>query len=89
MADKKPKAAEKLPSADAQPFEQSISELEAVVRQLESAELPLEQALELFEKGMLLSDSCRKQLTAAETRVEILMKKGEDFEAVPFDPEEE
>lgn len=38
---------------------------------------------------MLLSDSCRKQLTAAETRVEILMKKGEDFEAVPFDPEEE
>jgi exodeoxyribonuclease VII small subunit len=89
MADKKPKAVEQLPSADAQPFEQSLSELEAVVRQLESAELPLEQALELFEKGMLLSDSCRKQLTAAETRVEILMKKGEDFEAVPFDPEEE
>ena len=89
MADKKPKAVEPLPSADAQPFEQSLSELEVVVRQLESAELPLEQALELFEKGMLLSDSCRKQLTAAETRVEILMKKGEDFEAVPFDPEEE
>lgn len=89
MADKKPKAVEQSPCADAQPFEQSLSELEAVVRQLESAELPLEQALELFEKGMLLSDSCRKQLTAAETRVEILMKKGEDFEAVPFDPEEE
>ncbi|MGC4049310.1 MAG: exodeoxyribonuclease VII small subunit [Paludibaculum sp.] len=60
-----------------------------MVRQLESAELPLEQALELFEKGMLLSESCRRQLTAAETRVEILMKKGDDFEAVPFDPEEE
>ncbi|MGC4049297.1 MAG: exodeoxyribonuclease VII small subunit [Paludibaculum sp.] len=89
MADKKPKAAEILPPADAQPFEQSLSELEAVVRQLESAELPLEQALELFEKGMLLSESCRRQLTAAETRVEILMKKGDDFEAVPFDPEEE
>ncbi|MBN9660620.1 MAG: exodeoxyribonuclease VII small subunit [Acidobacteria bacterium] len=89
MADKKPKAGESVPPADAQPFEQSLSELEGVVRQLESAELPLEQALELFEKGMLLSDSCRKQLTAAETRVEILMKKGEDFEALPFDPEEE
>ncbi|MGJ5820150.1 exodeoxyribonuclease VII small subunit [Paludibaculum fermentans] len=89
MADKKPKATEMLPPADAQPFEQAISELEAVVRQLESSELPLEQALGLFEKGMLLSDSCRRQLTAAETRVEILMKKGEDFEAVPFDPEEE
>lgn len=88
MAEKKPKAPE-TQSADAQSFEQSLSELETVVRQLESAELPLEQALELFEKGMKLSDSCRKQLTAAETRVEILMKKGEDFEAQPFNPEEE
>ncbi|WP_321477120.1 exodeoxyribonuclease VII small subunit [uncultured Paludibaculum sp.] len=89
MADKKPKTPENPSSIGAQPFEQSISDLETVVRQLESAELPLEQALELFEKGMQLSDSCRKQLTAAETRVEILMKKGQEFEAEPFDPEEE
>ncbi len=69
------------------PFEQSLGELEAVVKQLESTELPLEKALELFERGMHLSEACRKQLTEAETRVEILMKKGDEVEAEPFLPE--
>lgn len=69
------------------PFEQSLGELETVVKQLESADLPLEKALELFERGMRLSESCRKQLTDAETRVEILIKKGDDVEAEPFLPE--
>lgn len=69
------------------PFEQSLGELESVVKQLESADLPLEKALELFERGMHLSEACRKQLTEAETRVEILMKKGDDVEAEPFIPE--
>ena len=69
------------------PFEQSLAELEGVVKQLESTELPLDQSLELFERGMQLSEICRKQLTDAETRVEILMKKGDDVEAQPFLPE--
>ena len=71
------------------PFEQSLGELEAVVKQLESADLPLEKALELFERGVHLSETCRKQLTEAETRVEILMKKGDDVEAEPFSPEDD
>jgi exodeoxyribonuclease VII small subunit len=75
--------------ADAVPFEQSLAELEAVVKQLESADLPLEKSLELFEKGMQLSEACRKQLTEAETRVEVLLKKGASVEAAPFDPEQE
>ena len=80
--------AEKSPQApDAQPFEKSLAELEEVVRQLESADLPLERALELFEKGVQLSETCRKHLTAAETRVEILLKKGDKYEAEPFQPE--
>ena len=69
------------------PFEQSLGELESVVKQLESADLPLEKAVQLFERGMHLSEACRKQLTDAETRVEILMKKGDDVEAEPFLPE--
>lgn len=69
------------------PFEQSLGELETVVKQLESSDLPLEKALELFERGMHLSEACRKQLTEAETRVEILMKKGDDVEAEPFLPD--
>ena len=69
------------------PFEQSLGELEAVVKQLESTDLPLEKAVQLFERGMHLSEVCRKQLTDAETRVEILMKKGDDVEAEPFLPD--
>ena len=67
-------------------FEASLAELEAVVKQLEAAELPLEKMLELFERGMQLSALCRKQLTEAETKVEILMKKAQSVEPEPFSP---
>ncbi len=42
-------------------FEQGLADLEAVVKELESGDLPLEKALELFEKGVALSAACRKQ----------------------------
>ncbi|HEY3441701.1 MAG TPA: exodeoxyribonuclease VII small subunit [Paludibaculum sp.] len=86
MAKERAKSSETAAAQDV-PFEQSLGELETVVKQLESADLPLEKALELFERGMRLSESCRKQLTDAETRVEILIKKGDDVEAEPFLPE--
>ncbi len=56
-------------------FEHSLEDLEKVVRELEGGDLTLERSLELFERGMGLSDSCRKQLEAAETRVELLLRK--------------
>jgi len=56
-------------------FEEGLKELEAVVKELESGELPLERALELYEKGVALSERCRKQLEEAETRIEMLTKK--------------
>ena len=68
-------------------FEAGLQELEAIVKEMESGELPLERALELFEKGMQLSERCRKQLEEAETRVEILVKKGDKAQAEPFRPE--
>lgn len=67
-------------------FEAGLQELELVVKQLESGELPLEHALELFEKGMELSGACRKQLEEAETRVEMLVKKNDKIQAEPFKP---
>lgn len=67
-------------------FEAGLQELELVVKQLESGELPLERALELFEKGMGLSSTCRKQLEEAETRVEMLVKKNDKIQAEPFKP---
>jgi exodeoxyribonuclease VII small subunit len=75
---------------DAKPvetFETCLDELEKVVRELEGGELPLERSLELFERGMGLSDSCRKQLEAAETRVEMLIRNAGKLTAEPFRPE--
>jgi exodeoxyribonuclease VII small subunit len=68
-------------------FEQSLEELENVVKQLDSGDLPLEQSLALFERGVALSDSCRKQLEEAESRVEILMKRGDKVAPAPFQPD--
>jgi exodeoxyribonuclease VII small subunit len=56
-------------------FEAGLQQLETIVKEMESGELPLERALELFERGMKLSDACRKQLEEAETRVEVLMRR--------------
>ena len=65
-------------------FESGLQELESIVKEMESADLPLERALELFEKGMRLSESCRKQLEEAETRIEILVRKGDKVQPEPF-----
>jgi exodeoxyribonuclease VII small subunit len=69
-------------------FEACLEELEKVVKELEVGDLPLERSLELFERGMSLSDECRKQLEAAETRVEILLRKEGKIAAEPFRPED-
>jgi exodeoxyribonuclease VII small subunit len=68
-------------------FEASLDELEKVVQELEAGDLPLERSLELFERGMALSEACRKQLGEAETRVEILLKKAGKIQAESFRPE--
>jgi len=68
-------------------FEACLDELEQVVKQLEAGDLPLERALELFERGMSLSESCRKQLEDAETRVEMLIRKEGKIQPEPFRPE--
>jgi exodeoxyribonuclease VII small subunit len=68
-------------------FEARLQELERIVKELEKGDLPLEQSLSLFEEGMRLSAECKRQLEEAESRVEILMKKGSDMVAVPFNPE--
>jgi len=68
-------------------FEASLDELEKVVKELEGGDLPLERSIELFEKGMSLSETCRKQLEEAETRVEMLIRKEGKMQAEPFRPD--
>ena len=66
-------------------FEHALAELEAVVERLEHGELPLEDALKQFERGVELARSCQTSLKAAEQRVEILLKKTLDEEPEPFE----
>jgi len=68
-------------------FEAGLQQLEAVVKEMEGGDLPLERALELFERGMKLSEACRKQLEEAEARVELLVRKGDKVQAEPFKAE--
>lgn len=54
-------------------FEQSMAELEQLVQQLEQGELPLDQALAHFERGIQLTRQCQQQLEQAEQKVKVLL----------------
>lgn len=53
--------------------------------QLEKGDIPLDNALKLFEEGIELSNSCRKELEDAEGKVEILLKQNGKLQPEPFD----
>jgi exodeoxyribonuclease VII small subunit len=56
-------------------FEQALAELEQLVEKLEHGDLPLEQALRSFERGVELTRRCQSALKAAQQRVEILLRR--------------
>jgi exodeoxyribonuclease VII small subunit len=66
-------------------FEDCLQRLEQIVDQLEKGDIPLEQALALFEEGMKLSNDCRSELETAEGKVEILLKQSGKIQAEPFE----
>jgi exodeoxyribonuclease VII small subunit len=63
-------------------FEQAYTELETTVQKLEAGNLPLEEALLLYQRGMALAAYCNLQLDRAELRIKTLAPSGElvDFE---------
>ena len=66
-------------------FEESLKRLETVVEQLEKGDHSLEESLKLFEEGVSLSEACRKQLEAAEGKVQKLIKRRDGtLAAEPF-----
>jgi exodeoxyribonuclease VII small subunit len=67
-------------------FEECLQRLEKIVQELEKGEVPLEQSLTLFEEGMQLSATCRKELEQAEGKVEILLKQNGKLQADSFEP---
>jgi len=58
-------------------FEAAIAELDGIVKRLEEGDLPLEQSLALYERGVHLSRFCHARLEDAERRIEILTDRGE------------
>jgi exodeoxyribonuclease VII small subunit len=81
MSAKKPPRHDKTPD-----FEQAMAELEAVVERLEQGELPLDEALKHFERGVELTGSCQAALKAAEQKVEILLTKSGGTVVAEFEP---
>jgi len=66
-------------------FEISIKQLEKIVAELERGELPLENQLKAFEKGVALSRNCMKRLEMIEKRIEKLIQNSEgELTTTPF-----
>lgn len=57
-------------------FEAALSELEAIVSQMESGQLPLEQSLAAYQRGTALLQSCQKALTEIDQQIRILNEAG-------------
>lgn len=62
-------------------FEAALTELDTIVKKLEDGDIPLEQSLQLFERGVQLSRFCHARLEEAERRIEILNERGQLQEA--------
>jgi len=66
-------------------FEDALKKLEKIVVDLESGELALDESMKKYEEGISLARICSKKLEAAQKKIEILVKKGDDFELAPFE----
>jgi len=69
-------------------FENALSELEQLVETMENGELPLEQALKQFEKGIALASQCQQALQNADQKVTQLIEKNGELLEKPFDIDE-
>ena len=66
-------------------FEQSLAELETLVRKMESGDMSLEASLAAFEQGIKLTRDCQKALTDAEQKVQQLLCENGVLTTEPFD----
>lgn len=55
-------------------FEEAMAELEAIVGELEKGEIPLDESIELFQKGVELSKFCSKRLDEVEKKISLLIE---------------
>lgn len=66
-------------------FEQALARLEEAVARLEQGKIPLDEALDCFERGVESANLCRQKLKAVEARIEVLVKDANgQFSTVDF-----
>jgi exodeoxyribonuclease VII small subunit len=67
-------------------FEQAMKQLEEIVQDLESGDMPLEKAIKKFEEGIQLSKFCTEKLDETEKRITILIRdSGGKVSEMPFE----
>jgi exodeoxyribonuclease VII small subunit len=70
-------------------FEEEMQELQLIVDRLETGEVPLEEAIQLFQKGMNISRSCHQKLEKVEKEVHLLLEEEGEVVNKPFELEED
>ena len=70
-------------------FEEALKQLEEIVDALETGDVPLEKAINLFQDGMKLSQICSKKLDHVEQKIETLMEKDGELTVKPMELEED
>src|SRR5690606_7146476 len=76
------------PMTDNIDFETALNELDAIVHKMEDGQLGLEQSLEAFEQGIMLTRQCQQALTSAEQRVQMLIDKDGEAQTKAFSADE-
>ncbi|MCW8093016.1 exodeoxyribonuclease VII small subunit [Alteromonas sp. ASW11-130] len=69
-------------------FEETLAQLDSIVNEMESGELPLQEALEKFEQGIKLSRISQKALEEAEQKVQILLSEQQEETLKNFTPDD-
>ena len=69
--------------SEKQPFEKTLSDLQAIIEELESENLSLDKMVHLFEDGMKLMKICRTQLDEVENRITTLVRENDEFSEKP------
>lgn len=70
-------------------FEVAMERLDKIVNELESGDVPLEQAIELFQEGMKLSKFCNEKLEHVERKIEMLIDEDGALKKQEFQPPED
>ena len=70
-------------------FEEAMAELEQIVRRLEESDVPLEEAIDLFQKGVALSKQCHMKLQKVEDQIDRILSEDGKLKPLRFDKEDD